>query len=95
MIFFLLVLRPDFRSKFILQLFGVQNLFCIFLECKIYFAAFWSAKFILQLFGVQNLFCGFLECKIYFAAFWSAKFILQLFGVQNLFCFQPNWNTKK
>jgi hypothetical protein len=42
----------DFASfwsaKFILRLFGVQNLFCVFLECKIYFAFFWSAKFILR-----------------------------------------------
>jgi len=59
----------------IIAFFGVQNLFCVFLECKIYFACF----------GVQNLFCVFwsakfilrvLECKIYFACF----------GVQNLFC---------
>ncbi|RKZ55730.1 MAG: hypothetical protein DRQ99_29590 [Candidatus Parabeggiatoa sp. nov. 3] len=27
------------------------------MECKIYFAFFWSAKFILRFFGVQNLFC--------------------------------------
>jgi len=45
----------------------VQNLFCVILECKIYFALFWSAKFILRYFGVQNLFCVILECKIYFA----------------------------
>jgi hypothetical protein len=28
----------SFRSKFILRVFGVQNLFCEELECKIYFA---------------------------------------------------------
>jgi len=35
----------------------VQNLFCVILECKIYFALSWSAKFILRYLGVQNLFC--------------------------------------
>jgi hypothetical protein len=29
-------------AKFILRFFGVQNLFCVFLECKIYFASFFS-----------------------------------------------------
>jgi len=66
----------------------VQNLFCVFLECKIYFAFFWSAKFILRLFGVQNLFCVFLECKIYFASFWSAKFILRRDFVPNFLAFR-------
>jgi predicted secreted protein len=57
-----------------LPFFGVQNLFCGFLEYKIYFAVFWSAKFILPFFGVENLFCRFLECKIYFAVFWKYAF---------------------
>jgi len=35
-----------------LRYFGVQNLFCVILECKIYFALFWSAKFILR--GLDN-----------------------------------------
>jgi len=39
--------------RFILRVFGVQNLFCVFLECKIYFACFWSAKFILRVFGMH------------------------------------------
>jgi len=36
-------------AKFILPVIGVQNLFCLLLECKIYFACYWSAKFILLL----------------------------------------------
>ena len=33
---------------------GVQNLFCGRLECKIYFAAAWSAKFILLSAKIDN-----------------------------------------
>ena len=44
------LIRVNYHSKLILRAFGVQNLFCVFLECKIYFACFWSAKFILRLF---------------------------------------------
>jgi hypothetical protein len=73
-------LRPFWSAKFILRVFGVQNLFCVFLECKIYFAVlleckiyfacFWSALLFCRAFGVQNLFC-------------------RAFGVQNLFCNKP------
>jgi hypothetical protein len=35
-----------FLLKIFLRPLGVQNLFCSPLECKIYFAAFWSAKFL-------------------------------------------------
>jgi hypothetical protein len=47
-----------FCYKVILPLLGAQNLFCRFLECKIYFAASWSAKFILPLFFVPNFVCS-------------------------------------
>jgi len=49
-----ILLVYSFRAKFILRVISVQNLFCESLECKIYFAGYWSAKFILRVIGVQN-----------------------------------------
>ena len=43
-------LRKFFRSKFILLYLGVQNLFCLILECKIYFASYWNACYFAKAF---------------------------------------------